>query len=336
MFGWRFIKAQPTQYVIAFRNGQPRREGIGLSLAYFAPTTSLVVVPTDSVNEPFIFQETTADFQELTVQGQITYRIAEPRRTAAMLNFALDARGGYVSDDPAKLSRRLLDQVQVAMMAEVQALPLKDALACGDRLVERVGAALRRVSALDTLGIEVLGLSVLAIKPKPETARALEAEAREALLRRADEAIYARRNAAVEQERSIRENELNTEIAVENKQRQIKEAQMDAERVVAERRRRIEQEEMEGKIVLEQRNRELIGLTTDNLRQEADARAYGIDATMKAFAGCDARVLQSLASVGMQPGQMLALAFRELAENAGKIGALNITPDLLSQLMEAK
>ena len=35
----------------------------------------------------------------------------------------------------------------------------------------------------------------------------------------ADEAIYARRNAAVEQERRIKESELNTEIAVEEKQR---------------------------------------------------------------------------------------------------------------------
>jgi len=30
---------------------------------------------------------------------------------------------------------------------------------------------------------------------------------------------------------------------------------------------------------------------------------------------------------------MLALAFRELAENAGKIGQLNVTPDLLSSLL---
>src|ERR1019366_3725274 len=53
------------------------------------------------------------------------------------------------------------------------------------------------------------------VKPAPETSRALEAEAREALQRRADEAIYARRNAAVTEERLIKESELNTEIAVE-------------------------------------------------------------------------------------------------------------------------
>src|ERR1700730_1210753 len=87
MLGFRFIKTQPTQYVIQYRNGQPKREGSGLAFWYFAPTTSTVVVPTASVNEPFIFEEVTSDFQEVTVQGQITYRVADPRRTATLLNF---------------------------------------------------------------------------------------------------------------------------------------------------------------------------------------------------------------------------------------------------------
>ena len=61
------------------------------------------------------------------------------------------------------------------------------------------------------------------INPDPAVMRrALEAEAREALQRESDEAIYARRNAAVEQERRIKESELNTEIAVQEKQRKIR------------------------------------------------------------------------------------------------------------------
>ena len=92
--------------------------------------------------------------------------------------------------------------------------------------------------------MEVLDLSILAIKPNPEMSRALETEVREKLLEEADQAIYARRNAAVEQERAIKENELNTEIAVENKQRQIKEAKMDAELAVQEKKRIIKEEEL--------------------------------------------------------------------------------------------
>jgi hypothetical protein len=333
---FRFIKTQPTQYVIQFRNGRPRREGAGLAFWYFAPSSSLVVVPTASVNEPFIFPEVTADFQEVTVQGQVTWRVADPKRTAALLNFTVDARHRYVSEDPAALAQRLIDQVQVAMRAEVQKLTLPEVLAAGEALIGRVAATLRRHPALDALGIELLGLSILAVKPKPETAKALEAEAREALLRRSDEAIYARRNAAVEHERQIKENELATEVAIEHKKRQVREAQMAAERAVQERRLEMSRAEMDGKIGLEEQNRSLVGLAAGNARAEADARAYGIAAMMQAFTGADSKVLQALASVGMEPGQMMALAFRDLAENAGKIGQLNVSPDLLREMLQTR
>ena len=334
MLGFRFIKTEPTQYVIQYRNGRPVRQGAGLAFWYFAPSTSMIVVPTASVNEPFIFPEITSDFQEVTIQGQITYRVTDPRRTAALLNFTLGPKGTYVSEDPKKLSQRLINQVQVAMRAEVQALSLKQVLASGEPLVERVAGLLQDHPTVKTLGLELLGLSLLAVKPRPETAKALEAEAREALLRRADEAIYTRRNAAVEQERTIKENELATEIAVENKKRQVREAQMEAERSVQTRRLQMQQEEMTGKIGLEEQNKALVVLASANAREEADAQAYGLAAMMKSFGDADPKILQALASAGMSPGQLMALAFRDLADNATKIGQLNVTPDLLREMLQ--
>ena len=177
-------------------------------------------------------------------------------------------------------------------------------------------------------------MALLAVKPKPETAKSLEADAREALLRRADEAIYQRRNASVEHERTIKENELATEIAVENKKRQVREAQMEAERSVQERRLQIQREEMVGKIDLEQQNKALVGLASANAREEADAKAYGLAAMMRSFADADPKVLQALASVGMDPARLMALAFRDLADNATKIGQLNVTPDLLREVLQ--
>jgi SPFH domain / Band 7 family len=334
MFGFRFIKTEPTHYVFLYRDGKIRCEGAGLAFWYFAPSSSIALVPTASVNEPFIFPEVTADFQEVTVQGQITYRVAEPRRTASLLNFTLNPKGAYRSEDPQKLSQRLIDQVQVAMRAEVQTLPLKSVLASGEALIQRVADTLRRHPSVEALGLELLGISLLAVKPKPETAKALEAEAREALLRRADEAIYSRRNAAVEQERVIKENELATEIAVEHKKRQVREAQMEAERSVQERKRQIEREQMTGKIALEEQNQTLVTLAAANAREAADAKAYGLAAMMKSFESADPRVLQALATVGMNPSQLMAAAFRDLAENAGKIGQLNVSPDLLRELLQ--
>ena len=172
--------------------------------------------------------------------------------------------------------------------------------------------------------------------PTPETARALEAEAREKLLLQADEAIYARRNSAVEQERAIKENELNTEIAVENKKRQIREAQMEAERVVQEKQHELKDADMLAKISLEEKNKDLVARAAENSRTRADAKAYGLSAALKALAGTDAKVLQALASVGMKPDQLVAVAFQEIAQRADKIGQLNISPDLLRQLLDKK
>ena len=334
MFGIRFIKVEPTDFVLQFKRGKVIREGAGLSFFYFAPTTSLVRIPVGSVDVPFIFEEVTADFQQVTVQGQLTYRVAEAKKLAQLMNFTLAANGReYASDDPKKLPQRLINHVQVLTRASLKSLRLKSALGQSDTLVASLREGLQSADVIASLGIEVLGLSILAIKPTLETSRALEAEAREQVLREADEAIYARRNAAVEQERNIKENELNTEIAVENKKRQIKEAQMEAEKSVQQKKREIREAEMAARIAIEEKNKELVALSTANAREEADSKAYAIAVMMKALAGTDPKTLQALTSVGMQPGQLVALAFRELAENSDKIGQLNMSPDLLRELL---
>lgn len=335
MFGIKFIKVQPTTYLLQYRGGEIVREGLGLSFFYYSPTTSLVAVPVASSDVPFIFQETTADFQTVSIQGQVTFRVGEPKRLAGLLNYTL-ARDGetYASEDPEKLPERVIHVINVLARAELQKLALREAIRGSDELVKAVRAGLAASAEMTLLGLEVLGLSILAIKPTPETARALEAEAREQLLLEADEAIYSRRNAAVEQERAIKENELNTEIAVENKKRQIRETQMDAERAVQEKEGLLKKEALEANIGLENRRKSLVALAADNAKAEADARAYGVSSTMKALGSADTKILQALASTGMRPEQLIAFAFQELAGKADKIGQLNISPDLLRELFD--
>jgi regulator of protease activity HflC (stomatin/prohibitin superfamily) len=290
-------------------------------------------VPIGSTDVPFIFKEVTSDYQEVTIQGQVVFRIADPVRLSQMLNFTLDAANQkYVSDDPDKISPRIVSQVQVLVRTELQVRPLREVVKSFEELVKKVRTALTESKALSALGIEILDLSILAVKPTPETARALEAGIREQLLKEADEAIYDRRNSAIEQERAIKENELNTEIAVENKRRQIRETQMDAERAVQEKKRLLNEEEMAGKVSLEDKNKELVQLSAENARVEADAKAYSMAAVMDAVAKIDPKVLNSLASMGMQPSQLIAASFRDLAGSAAKIGELNISPDLLREL----
>jgi len=334
MFGMNYIKAQPNTYLIQYRNGKVAKEGSGLSFFYFSPASSIVAVPMGSRDIPFIFNEVTADFQQVTVQGETTCRVGDPKKLAGLMNYTLAANNiDYSSDDPEKLLKRIINQAQVLVRAELQGMNLKQALQSSERLEGAIREKLAQSEMIVQLGIEILAVSILAIQPTPETSRALEAEVREKLLMEADEAIYDRRNAAVEQERMIKENELNTEKAVEVKKREIRETKLEAERVVQEKRQLMKEDAMNGKIVLEEKNREFVTISVKNRKEEADARAYGVNAVMGAFKGIDAGVVQALANVNMEPSQLIATAFQDFARNAEKIGNLNIAPELLSELL---
>jgi regulator of protease activity HflC (stomatin/prohibitin superfamily) len=315
MFGVRFIKVPPTTFVMQFAGGRVRREGTGLSFFYFAPRSTLVAVPVGSTDVPFIFNETTADSQAVTVQGHLTYRVADPRRLAALLDYSVKPSGAYQTDDPDKLPLRITHAAQTATRAEVQARPLRQNLVEADAVARRVRAALAESPDLLALGVEVLHFSILAVRPHPDTAKALEAEARERLLREADDAIYSRRNNAVLQERVIRENELNTEVAVQTKQREIEETRL------------------AGEIALEEQRRGLVGTEAENSRVRADAQAYAVEATLKPLTALDPKSLQVLAARSVDPRLLVAMAFQEIAANATKVGNLNISPELLETLL---
>lgn len=335
MFGVRFVKFEPNLYVLKYKKGKIVKEGEGLALWYFAPNTSLAAVPVTSSEVSFIFDEVTADFQTVTVQGKVIYKVKEPRKTSQLLNFTLDSAGEkYISDDPGKLSARVMNITQVLTKVEISELPLKKALIASEVLAKNVHESMKQNQEINSLGLEVLRVSVLAILPNKETARALEATMREQILKEADDAIYNRRNASVEQERSIKENELNTEILVENKKRQIKEAQMEAERSIQEKNHILKEEAMKFNIGLEEKNKDLVELCVANAKAQSDAKAYAIAAAMKAIEKVDPSVIQSLAGIGMKPEQLIASAFQNLADRADKIGQLNISPDLLRELLD--
>ena len=336
MFGIRFIKIPPTSQVMVFKGGAVVREGAGLSFFYFAPTTSLVVVPLQTVDVPFMFAEISSDFQELTVQGQVAYRISQPAVIARVLDYTTDRRGNYCSEDPDRLPQRILNVLKVLVHRELARLPLRAAVAAADAVAAAVAPNLAGAPELRALGLDILGVSVLAIKPTPETARALESETREQLLKEADGAIHARRVSAVEQERVIREKELSTDIAVEHKKREIREAQMEAEQMVQAKQHQLRLAAVLAETHQEEQRKALVTLAVANSRAEADAKAYAISGVMKALSGVDVRTLQALSSVGMQPDQLIAVAFQGLAERADRIGELNISPDLLHSLLAGR
>jgi regulator of protease activity HflC (stomatin/prohibitin superfamily) len=332
---FRYIKVPPTHYVIHYANGKVARAGAGLAFFYFTPSASIVIVPIGSADVPFIFNEISADFQPLTVQGQLAYRVSDPSKVAALLNYTVEgAPGKYVSDDPQKLPQRLVNLVQVLVRAEIQHLPLREAIHASETLATSVFAKLSQSQELPALGVEVLSFTIQGIKPVPEMSRALEAEAREELMRRADQAIYDRRNAAVEQERRIKENELNTEIAVEEKKRQIRETQVEANLAVEAKEQQVRQVKVEGQIKLETERKRLVAARVENQRAEADVQAYAVEASLKPLRELEPAVLEALSVQTADPRLMVSMAFKALAQNAGKIGHLNISPELLETLLK--
>ncbi|MFN5801859.1 MAG: SPFH domain-containing protein [Burkholderiales bacterium] len=198
MFGIKFVKFEPGLYVFRLKGGQVIQKGEGLSFYYFAPTTSLVAIPTGSSDVPFIFTEKTIDFQEITVQGQITFRISDPEKTAKLLNYGLNSRTlRYLSDDPEKLPQRLINSVHVVTKSEIKRLTLKASLQSSEEIVRKVVDELSVDKMVQSLGLEILGVSILAVKPNPEKENGLDEDTREEILRESDQAIFMRSNSSV-------------------------------------------------------------------------------------------------------------------------------------------
>lgn len=122
MFGIKFIKFDSMTYVIKFKNGHVAKEGRGLSFFYYAPTTSIAAVPIGSNNLPFIFSETTKDYQTVNIQGQIAYKIGNPKQLAELLDFTVNEKGIYKKDDIEKLNQRIIGEAQTSTSAFIHEL----------------------------------------------------------------------------------------------------------------------------------------------------------------------------------------------------------------------
>lgn len=333
MFGISYIKFDQMTYVIHFKNGNVAKEGRGLSFFYFSPNSSIAAIPMGSNDLPFIFNETTTDYQSISIQGQVTYKIGNPKQLAELLDFTVNSNGTYKKNDSEKLNQRIINEAQTATSSFIHSLGLKESIRSAKIVETKITEGLQASSAIAILGIEILTVNILAIKATPEMARALETETREKLSQEADQAVYTRRNFAVEQERKIKESELNTEIAVEEKKKQIDEKKMEAEIQKADNDRKLREMKVQADIAVENQRKLLIEQKTANERKEADAQGYVIETTLKPYKEMDWKIITALNN-NPDPKFNIALAFRQLAENAEKIGNVNISPELLESILK--
>ena len=241
-----YYKGEPNTYVLSHRNGKLKKHGAGINFFYLPRTTSIAVIPVSSQDSLFIFNETTADHQEISVQGTLTYRVTGPTELAKRLDFTISPKTHrYTSEDPDHLVQRLVNSVQAHIRNEINGLGLEEALTRVKDLEHKVKDAVRNSAELGELHVVLEGLHFSAIRPTPEMQKALEADYRESLHRRADQAIYARRKSAVDEERKIRESEMNTDVELENRRKDLVDMQARNNLALAEAEAKAEELKLE-------------------------------------------------------------------------------------------
>lgn len=333
MFGISYIKFEANTYVIHYSKGKIKKEGRALSFFYFAPSSSIVAIPMGSSDIQFIFNEITKDFQQVTIQGQITYAISEPKQLAELLDFTVDNKGNLRNNDIEKLHQRLVNEARTTTSAFIKSLDLKSAIVSLKEVEQIIREGMEQSDVVKMLGINVLGIDVLEVSPSADMQRFLETQTREALQQEADLAIYQRRNFAVEQERKIKESELNTEITIEGKKKQIAEKKMQTDVLKEENKRKIRQMQIEADIAIETQQKELIAIQSANQEKMADTKEHLLRASLAPYKEMDWKKIMAIRNDGTARND-IAIAFRELAQQADKIGTLNITPDLLNNLVD--
>jgi len=293
----RHLRSEPTYHVLRYRRGELRGDGAGLAFWFRPISTAVAEVPIDDRELPFLFRVRSADFQELIVQGVITFRVADPAALARRVDFTLDLDTGRWAQAPLEQVAGLLSQLaQQFVVDELVKLDVRTILHGGVAPIrDRIDRGLRGEPALTELGIELVAVRVADLAPSAEVEKALRQPTREAIQQRADEATFQRRALAVEKERAIAENELAN------------------------------------RIELARREEELVAQSAVNDRRRAESRAEEFAVVEAAKLRSERERAEIQAS--LPPDVLRALALQELAGALGSVDHLTVTPDLLQPLL---
>jgi regulator of protease activity HflC (stomatin/prohibitin superfamily) len=315
----RHLRAEPTVHVLRYRRGKLVGEGPGLSFWFSPVSAQAAEVPLADQELPFLFHARSADFQQLTVQGVITFRFGDAALIANRIDFTLDMRQGGWSETPMEQVAGLLTQMaQQYVIDELVRLELRAILADGIAPIrDRIAAGLRAEDSLREMGVGIVAVRVASVAPAADVEKALQQPTREAIQQRADEATFTRRAQAVDKERAIAENELANQIELARRE----------ENLVTQRgandRRRAEEEAAARTITAK--------ATDEEERMVAERKTEAVEAMERVRLGAERERGEIQRALGTE--LMLALAVRELAGQLGKIEHLTITPELITPLL---
>jgi regulator of protease activity HflC (stomatin/prohibitin superfamily) len=303
----RHLRSEPTMETLYFRHGRLVRSGPGLSL-WLQPLASAVAeVPRDDRELDFRFAGRSADFQEVTVQGVITFRVTNAELLSSRVDFSVDLSSGRWRRSPMERLQSTVTQLaQEVVAGYLSQTPLRALLAEGVEECRRlITETLEAESQLAEMGIAVVAVRVSALRPSADTEKALELPTRERIQEEADEATFQRRAQAVEKERAIQENELRNRIEL---------ARREEELVVQQgANRRREEEELARQTAI-----------------AAAAEASRIEVVEGAAAAVERNRAELLRN--LTPLATVALVLRDAGDALPQIGQLVITPDLLATL----
>lgn len=315
----RHLRGTPTAHVRHLRRGKVVREGTGLSFWFRPLTAVLSEIPVDDRELALLFHARTSDFQDVTVQASVTYRVSDPALAADRIDFSIDPRTGRWTGTPMEQIAGLLTETAQHYALDLLArTSLSDSLISGVSAVrERISDGLTGDSRLAATGLSVIGVRVVAIKPEPEVERALQTPVREQVQQEADRATYERRALAVERERAISENELQNQIELARREEQLVAQRGTNARLKAEEAAAADQIESAALAGREER----LGRTRAQVAQlTGEAEAAAEAARLALYRDLDQATL-------------LGLAAKELAGNLPSIQSLVVTPDLLASLL---
>jgi regulator of protease activity HflC (stomatin/prohibitin superfamily) len=339
--GWRHLRGAPTAHIRHHRSGRLVHDGPGLSFWFRSLTATLSEVPVDDRELAMTFHARTSDFQDVSVQATVTYRISDPAVAAARLDFSVDPDTGAWRGTPLEQLGALLTETAQQHALDVLArTPLAAALVDGVTAVrERIAAGLAGEPRLPATGIEVVAVRVMALRPEPEVERALRTPAREQIQQEADRATYERRAVAVERERAIAENELASQIELARREEQLvdqrgtnarreaeEHAAADAVRAEAEAARTVRLADAEAVRTVRlaeaeaTRSVRLARAEAEGAREVGAARAQAQAAWLRVHAEVDVATLHALTGT-------------RLAENLPRIDSVTVSPDVLTGLL---
>ncbi len=306
----RHVRSNPSSYVMHYRHGRVLRSAPGIAFWAWPLSDSVIEVPTDDRDLTLVVHGRSSDYQDVTVQGILTYRTAEPERLAGRVDFSLDLNNGaYVSEPIDRVDALLSQLAQEEVLRYLARTSIRELLSDGiRRLREAVDSSLAAAPQIPEFGLVMSSVRITGVRPNPDLEKAIEAPVRERIKQESDEAAFARRALAVEKERAIAENELQSRIELARREEQL------IEQLGANSRRRATDEAESAQIT-------------------AAADAGRIETVEGAKQRVEADRLEALRTAS---GPVLAtVAATAFSDHITSIANLQITPDILASIAGA-